>query len=465
MIYDFKYNKILYVLVIITLCFSCKDTKKLNKKVTLKGSIINYDQDTLFMNNITSKFMFFKENIQSIELKNKTNFDYKFELDKPTYFKIGRTFLYLSPGDSLEVSLDSKSRSLGSFSGKGAEVNNYLTRVPYPKGGSYWGEREISSKFITYKDVPDGFKKIIDARRIELNNLNNTTEEFRRLENARIKFDYVNSLQSISYLYYNKVRKGEITQQEMYAKSKEAKTYFTPFIKQYLDDFNDTSYLQLEVFQTIIYSLNDEDFMKNHNLSELSENLQDYFFTNQLVNSLKRDGYSNKLGNKLKDGVKKVDDKNYKYVLQNLQNEYETITKGNAATDLTFNKLDNSTVKLKDYKGKVIVLDLWATWCGPCMKEKPFYEALERKYHGTNKVEFISLSIDTEKVWRNYFEKNKITGNQLQINRNLLSNYKVAGIPRFFVIDQEFNIVDVFAPVPSSGDLEVIINNTLDQKL
>jgi len=72
-----------------------------------------------------------------------------------------------------------------------------------------------------------------------------------------------------------------------------------------------------------------------------------------------------------------------------------------------------------------------------------------------------TLKEGAQKVWKNYFEKNEIAGNQLQINRSQLANYKVAGIPRFFVIDMNFKIVDVFAPLPSSGDLENLINATI----
>lgn len=452
-------KKSIYLLVLVIFSISCKDKPILeNKTVILKGTIVNYDQDTLYMSNVSSKFMLFKENIQPIVLKEKVNFDYKFELDKPTYFQIGRIFLYLSPGDSLVAHLDYKNRSYGSFIGKGAESNNYLTNVPYPKGGSFWGNREIALKMETYDELPEAFKQPFDNRMNELNSLTNISETFKHLEKARNKFDYVNTLNNLFYLYYEKMSKGEMTQEELDAKTKEADTYLAPFKKTFLDDFNNTDYLQLEVFQSLLYSLKKEDFRNNHELPELNKNLQEYIMTRELVKTLKYDGYSNELGEKLAADSQKIADKNYVAVLKNLKKEYENLTKGNPASDLTFTKLDGNTVKLSDYKGKVIVLDLWATWCGPCMKEKPFFEALEEKFHGNENVELISLSIDTEKVWQNYFKKNEIKGNQLQINRSELTNYKVNGIPRFFVIDKNFNIVDVFAPLPSSGDLEKLIN-------
>ncbi|WP_341214895.1 TlpA disulfide reductase family protein [uncultured Wocania sp.] len=455
-------KKTIYLLALVIFSICCKEAPvKENKKVILKGAITNYEQDTLYMKNVSSQFLFFKEIIHPIVLSENKYFNYTFELEKPTYFQIGRTFLYLSPGDSLITDLDTRDRAFASFKGIGAEANNYLRNLPYPKAGSFWGGNDIASKIETYQEMPSAFKNFLDNRMEELDSLSHVSEDFKDLEKARIKFDYVNSLQNLYYLYYKKLGKGEMTNEDFFAKTKEANNYFIPYIKPYLSDFNNTNYLQLEVFQSILYSLKDEEFRRNHELPELDNNLQDYLITADLVNGLRFKGYSNELGDKLKAGVQKVANPDYATVLKELEKEYALITKGNPASDLTFTKLDGSSVKLSDYKGKVIVLDLWATWCGPCMQEKPFFEALEKTYQGNDNVELISLSIDTENVWRDYFKKNEAVGNQLQINRSQLTNYKVAGIPRFFVIDKSFNIVDVFAPLPSSGDLEKLINQYL----
>jgi len=453
-------KKIIYIVVFAILSTGCKIEQPIeNKTVVLKGTIVNYDQDTLYMNNVSSKSLLFIEEIHKILLKEKSNFEFRFELEKPAYFQIGRTFLYLSPGDSLVANIDTRDRSYGKFNGTGADANNYLTKVPYPKGGSFWGvEREASSKIETYKDVPEAFNKLLKNRMDELAALKTVSDDFRKLETARNKFDYVNSLSSLFYLYYGKVRNGEMTQDEMQSKMKEAEKYLASYKKIHLDDFNKSDYLQLEVFHSILYLLKDDKFIKDLELPELNRNLKEYLKTNDLVNELKFNGYSNEAGKLLKQTAESITNSAYKSVLLNLKNEYTSILKGNPASDLTFTKLDGNTVKLSDYKGKVIVLDLWATWCGPCMAEKPFFEALEKKYHDNDNIELISLSIDKEKVWRKYFDKNEVVGNQLQINRSQLSEYKVAAIPRFFVIDKDFKIVDVFAPLPSTGELEKLIN-------
>ena len=69
---------------------------------------------------------------------------------------------------------------------------------------------------------------------------------------------------------------------------------------------------------------------------------------------------------------------------------------GIAATDFTQNDPDGKPVKLSDFKGKYVYLDIWATWCGPCRAEIPFLKKVEEKYHG-KKIEFVSISIDEMK--------------------------------------------------------------------
>ena len=455
-------KKLIFTLIAVAVIASCKNKQEpVNKTVILKGAIVNYEEDSLYIENITSKFTHLQEEIQPMVLNENKEFSYQFELDNPAYFKIGRTFLYLSPGDSLVMGLDSDSRAKAFFSGKGAEANNYLRNVTYPKGGSFWNDvhQNEALNIETYKDAPNVFKEVYSNRMVKFNALKNVSEEFKRLEKARLKFDYVNSLNSIIYLYFKKIRLGELSDEEVTAKiNGEINDYFVPYKAEYLDDFNDTAYLQLEVYQSLLYDLSDEKFRNKNNLPELNKELQEYYTTSNLVYEIKYKGYSNELGEKLSKAAEEITNQTYANVIQELLNEYKSITQGNPASDLMFTTLNEGTVKLSDYKGKVIVLDLWATWCVPCIQEKPHFEALEKKYHGNEEVEFISLSIDTEKVWRNYYKKHEAIGNHFQINRSQLSSYKVMAIPRFFVIDKDFNIVDVFAPLPSTGELETLIN-------
>jgi thiol-disulfide isomerase/thioredoxin len=69
-----------------------------------------------------------------------------------------------------------------------------------------------------------------------------------------------------------------------------------------------------------------------------------------------------------------------------------------AKAELSLTDLDGKRVQLKDYRGKVVVLNFWATWCGPCKEEMPLLVAAEKEYK--SRVVFIGASLDESKTRR-----------------------------------------------------------------
>ena len=124
---------------------------------------------------------------------------------------------------------------------------------------------------------------------------------------------------------------------------------------------------------------------------------------------------------------------------------------------------------LNDLKGKYVYVDMWATWCKPCLGEIPSLQALEKEYHGKN-IEFVSISVDNErtaKTWENAETKWKamvanknLSGMQLWAGKdNSFSKaYQVNSIPRFILIDPQGNIVDNNAPRPSETKLKELLS-------
>jgi len=117
------------------------------------------------------------------------------------------------------------------------------------------------------------------------------------------------------------------------------------------------------------------------------------------------------------------------------------------------------TTSLDDLKGKYVYVDVWATWCGPCKREIPSLQKVEKAYHGKN-IEFVSISVDQAKdhdAWKQMVEEKELGGIQLYADKDWKSDfvqgYKINGIPRFILIDPAGNIVSSDAPRPSSDDL------------
>lgn len=110
--------------------------------------------------------------------------------------------------------------------------------------------------------------------------------------------------------------------------------------------------------------------------------------------------------------------------------------------DFELKSIDGSIVKLSDLKGKVVVLDFWATWCGPCLSSFPTLQKVYDKYKENPNVKILTLNTwervkpeDREQHVKNFMEKNKYTFPVL-FDTDVVSKYEVEGIPTKFIIDQ-----------------------------
>jgi thiol-disulfide isomerase/thioredoxin len=127
--------------------------------------------------------------------------------------------------------------------------------------------------------------------------------------------------------------------------------------------------------------------------------------------------------------------------------------KGKAFMTVNGVNLEGKKVSLSDYYGQIMVLDFWATWCGPCKVQFPDQHVLEEKYKG--KVTFMSVGVwCKEDEWR-AFAKEEGFENNIFLDKEeadkLQEPYMLTSIPRYMILDAEGKIVDFNAGRPSSG--------------
>ena len=114
--------------------------------------------------------------------------------------------------------------------------------------------------------------------------------------------------------------------------------------------------------------------------------------------------------------------------------------------------MDGSTFKIADKKGKVLVINIWATWCGPCLSEMPAFVAMQQKY-GDRGFEILGLNSDDDSdhmlsdindVIRQKNINYPVVFSDAKTQAALLNISKFPGIPQSFVVDRDGNLRAVF---------------------
>jgi cytochrome c biogenesis protein CcmG, thiol:disulfide interchange protein DsbE len=109
---------------------------------------------------------------------------------------------------------------------------------------------------------------------------------------------------------------------------------------------------------------------------------------------------------------------------------------GNTAPDFSLALFDGRTVRLSDFRGKVVFLNFWSSWCPPCREEAPLLEAAWKRYQSRG-VAFLGVAIqDTEEDARRFVRAFEITyPNGRDSNNRIAIDYGVYGIPETYFID------------------------------
>ena len=125
-----------------------------------------------------------------------------------------------------------------------------------------------------------------------------------------------------------------------------------------------------------------------------------------------------------------------------LRDELFPITLGSEAPTFEAKTLDAKAVRrtLDDYRGKVVLLNIWATWCGPCIVEMPTLEALHREFKDTD-LRVVAVSIDqpqTEHAIRDFVKELGLTFDVLHDPEGDITRaYQATGYPETFVIGRD----------------------------
>jgi peroxiredoxin len=134
------------------------------------------------------------------------------------------------------------------------------------------------------------------------------------------------------------------------------------------------------------------------------------------------------------------------------------------APDFTLTSTDGKNIKLSDYKGKIIIVDFWATWCPPCKRGIPDLIEIQNEYKNDVVVIGISVDSDTKNNVEPFMQSIGINYPVVYANSEVVQAYGgIESIPTSFIIDQKGNIVDQHTGLVPKAEFTTVLKKLLSK--
>lgn len=389
-----------------------------------------------------------------IEVNDSGKFDTTIVLKEPCYYKVWKNTVYLNPSDDLEINFDLKNSYETKFSGAGAEANNFILN----KNRSLLGKKaeNVKSDFASTKNTVDS---LAEVRLSELRKNTSLPSSFVEEAHKMIVTKKIDAY--INYFFYSEcanIYDLDVIQEKL---GKAVKSIL-PSIQAHLDELLSDNHLM--DIPLIFATVKDCKVYGDCDLSQSAmwdECVSLKMFEKDIDQS---QNITPELLKEAESRLAKLTDEEYKKGLEKRIKRLRKFVTGAPVVDVQFEDENGKEVKLSDFKGKLIYIDFWATWCGPCRKELPSYGKLIEKFKGKDVV-FLSVSVDQDKAkWQSFIKEESIGSVQLYASnqQNLMKQWEIKGIPRFALVGKDLSFIDAFADRPSSEKIiEEKINSSL----
>jgi len=469
-------------LFLILILFNACRTSKVNDGVLLTTT---FEGDSSFFNEVEKQYLTYYDlsglilMSKELELNKKT----PVIISQPTMFQLFSKYYIVYPGEQIIISLDENKEIVFSIEGNQQRNREFQFQNSFekldqrlrPAFPNRTKDYSLDSVLHFEQQVKASLPKYISNTTSlfdSLASIYQISSRYKTLSKAIMENYLYSSLHYVYYVYLDVLKQNNQYQQ----KQRELIPIF--------NNITDMSKINLGAYfyiESIAEGIMNTKIRRIETEKELIENMDT---VNRYFNNFSRDFLLSKMMYKAinKDiliGKKtwqyyysSCKDNTYQSIVTNLINQQNTSAlkskrkKDNRLIGLWKNKIYTLEEVIEEHKGKLILIDIWASWCGPCLQQIPNMKKLEQDF-SDKKIHFLYLSMDRDLVqWKlksadiNLIEKDSYVFENFK-NQSFLEKYKVESIPRYIMINQKGSVVNADAPAPDDPALKKMIEENL----
>ena len=190
-----------------------------------------------------------------------------------------------------------------------------------------------------------------------------------------------------------------------------------------------------------------------------------WFLAGEVIRGFKRDSDAFALAHRMWEEFQEINPHpEYTEAVQAALYKALKLQPGQPAPEFTLYDLDGQPVSLNQFKGQVVLLDFWASWCAPCIGDLPDLRAIKEKAADQPLV-FLNLSLDTdEAAWREAIDKHEIEGVHVRADgwgADVAKSYQVNSLPSYYLVDSQGLIVERLRMIRDTDEIVATIEKSL----
>jgi thiol-disulfide isomerase/thioredoxin len=374
------------------------------------------------------------------------------------------------------------SQSLTVYFGTNDSLHISLTSKKYDYKVQYGGNRAAENEFLTNNRAPDlgymmRFSSRMDSREFStvamgaLENVEKSVRRFHTVDNLRPADDFVDLYRKLTALAV--LRQANIEYPKSFALYHPNDTLrYSESLEKLRDEIglNDAFMLHqpgyLEYVSEYLRSKAARSGNRDSALGALTDRLvtnnevKEAFYMSLFAARLQRIPDSSARTALVAMAMPMFTQPVYRRALEQQLKRLNSVMRGMPAPEFASEAGNGTAFRLDRFRGRFVVVDVWATWCGPCKTESPYFEEMAERFTD-EKLLFVSLSVDEDRdAWRREVGGHAASILQLHVpdaTENFLAPYGIESIPRFLLIDPNGRIVNANMPPPSDPEFAGIL--------